>query len=55
MRADAEIVYDVADKSITTVSADGNITFLKAGKTTLTVRATQDGYGASVTVDVEVK
>ena len=53
LRADAQIDYEIADPSIATVSADGKITFLKTGKTSLTVRATQDGYGATLTVDVE--
>ncbi len=53
LRDDAEMTYEIADPSIATVSADGKITFLKTGKTTLTVRASQDGYGTTLTVEVE--
>ncbi len=55
LRPDAKITYKVADASVATVSPDGKITYLKAGKTTVHVRAEQDGYSATATVEVVVE
>ncbi len=54
LRSDAQVTYSVTDTSVATVSEDGNIHFLKAGKTTMRVTAKQDGFGAEKTVDIEV-
>ncbi|MBQ4159569.1 MAG: discoidin domain-containing protein, partial [Clostridia bacterium] len=37
VRADASVTYSIADESIATVSADGVVSFIKAGTTTVTV------------------
>ena len=52
IRPDATVTYVVADESIATVSADGVVSFIKVGTTTVTVTATQDGYTASTTVNI---
>ena len=55
VRADASVVYSIADESIATVTPDGKVTFVKAGKTALTVTVTQDGYSASATTEIIVE
>ncbi len=55
LRADASITYSVANPSIATVSADGIVTFLKTGTTTLRVKATQDGFTAETEVNIETE
>ena len=55
IRPDATVTYKVADESIATVSADGTISFIKAGTTTVTVTVTQDGYTASATATITVE
>ncbi len=55
IRPDSTVVYKVADESIATVAADGTISFIKAGTTTVTVTVTQDGYTASSTATITVE
>ncbi len=55
IRPDAEVTYTVADESIATVSADGVVSFIKAGTTTVTVTVTQDGFSVSATANITVE
>ena len=55
LREDAQYTYKIANEAVATVSPDGNLTFVSAGETKLTVMVTQDGYSASATVSVVCK
>ncbi len=55
LREDTQLSYAVADPSIATVSADGKVTCLKAGRTTVIVRAQQGDYHAMAEVEVVVE
>lgn len=52
---DEQILIDVTDKSVASFSADGTLTALKAGTTTITITADQSGTQAIVQVTVEPK
>lgn len=50
---DEQILIDVTDKSVASFSADGTLTALKAGTTTITITADQSGTQAIVQLTVE--
>ncbi len=55
LKPTATVTFAVDDPSIATIAADGSITFLKAGTTTVTVTVTQDGYSASLKTNITVE
>ncbi len=54
LKPTATVTFAVADPSIATIAADGSITFLKAGTTTVTVTVTQDGHSAVLKTNIMV-
>ena len=55
LREDTLLSYAIIDPPIATVSADGKVTCLKAGRTTVKVRAQKGDYHAMAEVEVVVE